>query len=219
MIVQLVSVPSMPADELAGKAAALCTDAKNPGKARDSAMQAGHESIAEHANFTFQIEGVSRVLLAQLTRHRIASFSVISQRYCRITGADVIMPETVKRNKWHEVFEQTARKCVCLYQLMIDDDADGEAVPKEDARYILPMGITCKLMLTMNARELRHFFQLRTCNRAQWEIRALADEMLRLCKEVAPALFADAGCACMVGKPCPEGKRTCGKPRNMEVKE
>lgn len=215
MTVTLVSSPSIPADELAGKAAAMCYDAKNTDRARDSAMQSGHESIAEHANFTFRIDGVSRVLLAQLTRHRIASFSVISQRYCRITNADVIMPETIKCKKWHDEYEKLARKCVCLYQLMIDDDESGEAVPREDARYILPQGVSCKLMLTMNARELRHFFRVRCCNRAQWEIRALADEMLSLCKEVAPALFADAGCACMAGKPCPEGKRSCGNPRKM----
>lgn len=216
MTVQLISAPTLHADTLAGRAAAMCYNARDIDKARDSAMQSGHESIAEHANFTFQIEGVSRVLLAQLTRHRLASYSVISQRYCRIYDADIITPETIKRKKWHDNYKRIAMRCVQLYQLMIDDDDEGEPVPPEDARYILPQGITCKLMMTMNVRNLRHFFSLRCCNRAQWEIRALADEMLRLCKEAAPALFADAGCACMAGKPCPEGKRSCGKPRKQE---
>lgn len=88
-------------------------------------------------------------------------------------------------------------------------------VPAEDARYILPQGITTKLYMTMNARELRHFFSLRCCTRAQWEIRALADEMLRLCKEVAPALFEDAGPGCVRGK-CPEGEKSCGHPRRID---
>ncbi len=88
-----------------------------------------------------------------------------------------------------------------------------KAVPPEDARYIIPQGVTCNLIVTMNARELLHFFSLRCCNRAQWEIRALADEMLRKCREAAPELFSRAGCACMKNLPCPEGKRSCGHPR------
>jgi thymidylate synthase (FAD) len=66
------------------------------------------------------------------------------------------------------------------------------------------------MMVTMNVRELRHFFSLRMCSRAQWEIRALATEMHRLCMDVAPALFENAGPGCLRGA-CPEGEKTCGK--------
>ena len=207
---------TMNPDRLCGKGAAICTDYQgDPLNALSGAMKSGHESVLEHASATFLIEGVSRVLLAQLTRHRIASFSVISQRYCRIVDADIIMPESVGKAGWGENFKRLATKCAHLYQLMVDDDEGHDPVPPEDARYILPQGITCKLMLTMNLRELRHFFSLRCCNRAQWEIRDLADRMLTLCKAEAPMAFADAGPGCVRGY-CPEGKKYCGKPRKAD---
>lgn len=211
MEVTLFSLSVAP-DVTCGKAAALCTASDNPTRALHGAMGAGHESVAEHANFSFLVTGVSRVLLAQLTRHRIASFSVSSQRYIRILDANVVVPETVKQRGWTENFNKMVRDVVCLYQLMADD-----GVPYEDARYILPQGITCDLMVTMNARELRHFFALRCCNRAQWEIRELADKMLALCKDTAPELFKDAGPGCVRGR-CPE-KRPCGNPRVNEKED
>jgi thymidylate synthase (FAD) len=96
-----------------------------------------------------------------------------------------------------------------LYQKMVD-----AGVPCEDARYVTPQAITTNLVMTMNARELLHFFSLRTCNRAQWEIRKLADEMLKICKKVAPIIFDNAGPGCVIGK-CPE-KKPCGYPRNSK---
>lgn len=170
-------------------------------------MGMGHESVLEHASFTFGVEGVSRVLLAQLTRHRLASYSVQSQRYC---GADfgLVIPDSMARLPQLADDIITARKVVeDLYA-----KARGLGVPEEDARYLTFQAGETRMMVTMNVRELRHFFSLRCCNRAQWEIRALADEMLRLCKEVAPMLFADAGPGCVRGK-CPEGAKSCGKPR------
>lgn len=198
-------------DGLCGAAAALCYNGKNPEKSLKVAMDGGHESVLEHATFTFLIEGVSRVLLAQLTRHRLASFSVQSQRYCGCDPEDVTIPQSIKDKRFGGSVTLMMQKVTDLYDAMIK-----EGIPAEDARFLVPQGVKCRLMMTANARELRHFFRLRTCNRAQWEIRQLADEMLRQCKEVAPMIFADAGCACMAGKPCPEGAKSCGRPRRKE---
>lgn len=194
-------------DLVCGEAAALCTGyTGDPIKAECGALRSGHESVVEHAVFTFYIEGVSRVLLAQITRHRLASFSVQSQRYTGVKPIWIV-PPTVKEKGFELSY---MARCDSCYEMFCDMVSCG--VPAEDARFIIPQGVECKLMLTMNPRELRHFYSLRCCNRAQWEIRQLADEMLRLCKEVAPVAFEDAGCACMAGKKCPEA-RPCGKPR------
>ena len=211
MNVRLISHTPEP-DFVAGRAAAICVggnihDAGACTKALRGALASGHESIAEHNAFTFLIEGVSRVLLAQLTRHRMASYSVQSQRYC---GADLDMhiPDSMATAELVDDIVQLRRNVADLYHKAV-----AAGVPEEDARYFTLQGGTTKLVLTMNARELRHFFWLRCCNRAQTEIRDLADAMLAECKEVAPILFDNAGCACMAGKPCPEGKRACGNPR------
>lgn len=192
-------------DGISGEAAALCYNGKNPRKSLDVALDGGHESVIEHAVFTFRIDGVSRVTLAQLTRHRLASFSVSSQRYIKIIDADFVTPQTIVDHAWHDNYKAEIMRDLKLYTLMVND-----GVPCEDARYVLPQAFTCNIMLTMNARELRHFFSLRCCTRAQWEIRELANEMLKLCKEVAPVLFADAGPGCVRGH-CPEGEKSCGR--------
>lgn len=197
-------------DGLCGMAAALCYNGKNPEKSLKIAMNGGHESVLEHASFTFLIEDVSRVLLAQLTRHRLASFSVQSQRYCGCDPEDVTIPQSIRDKHFGGSVTLMMQKVTDLYNAMIQ-----EGIPAEDARFLVPQGVKCRLMMTANARELRHFFSLRCCNRAQWEIRELADEMLRLCKEVAPLTFADAGAGCVRGK-CPEGAKSCGKPRGKE---
>lgn len=190
-------------EELVGLAAALCYDGKNIDAARKTAMSAGHESVAEHASFTFLVEGVSRVLLAQITRHRLASFSVQSQRYCGVEPEWIVPPEVKAKG-----FELTyLKRCDECYETFCDMVKCG--VPDEDARYVIPQGVQCRLMVTMNIRELRHFFGLRCCERAQWEIRNLADEMLALCAEKAPGLFWDAGPGCVRGH-CPEGAKSCG---------
>ena len=85
----------------------------------------------------------------------------------------------------------------------------------EDARYILPNACETKIMVTMNARSLLNFFNKRSCNRAQWEIRHLSDLMLAEVRKVAPILFLKAGAPCTYGK-CPEGEMTCGQPRKPE---
>jgi thymidylate synthase (FAD) len=204
MNVRLIAHTPNP-DDVCATAAAVCYAAKDGKRSLAHALASGHDSVAEHAAFTFQIEEVSRVLLAQLTRHRIASFSVQSQRYC---GADpeIVMPKSL-------VEAGLAEECIGLHAIVeaLYEKAVERGVPAEDARYFTLQGGHTKIVMTMNARELRHFFSLRCCNRAQWEIRQMADEMLTLCKEAAPMLFADAGPGCVRGK-CPE-QRPCGNPR------
>ena len=190
----------------------------------------GHESPVEHVTFTFGIAGVSRSLLAQITRHRIASFSVQSQRYVRKNQFTYVTPPAIAADEtaaalYHQTMEQTVQAYNALAdrlqatyypQFLAEGCTEKAARSKaekkaiEDARYVLPNACETKMMVTMNVRSLRHFFQLRCCNRAQWEIRDLATQMLKLCCEAAPALFRHAGPACCQGG-CPEGKMTCGQ--------
>lgn len=207
MNVELLSYTGNP-DDLAGLAAATCTRGHNRTKALNAAMESGHESVLEHVVFTFKINGVSRALLAQLTRHRIASFSVESQRYCDMSDMPVVTPETIAdnavvRREWLSLLERIE----CFYRFAVD-----QGIPKEDARYATPQGAVTNLIMTMNARELLHFFSLRCCNKAQWEIRDLADKLLDICRDLSPRIFLDAGPGCVRGM-CPEAK-PCGNPRH-----
>ena len=188
-------------------------------------MSMGHESVLEHVSFTFLIEGVSRVLLAQLTRHRIASFSVQSQRYVAEDGFEFILPPAIAANEeakalYLETMDELSARYTKLTELLMEGTEGTTADKKkaiEDARFVLPNGCTTKMMVTMNARSLMNFFNLRCCNRAQWEIRELATQMLLLVREVCPTLFRYAGPPCLAGK-CPEGKMTCGKMKEMKEK-
>ncbi|MBD5094184.1 MAG: FAD-dependent thymidylate synthase [Subdoligranulum sp.] len=196
----------------------------------------GHESPTEHASFTFAIEGVSRSLLAQITRHRIASYSVQSQRYVRLDAFEYVTPPEVAADDAAKAafdaqmagqaqqYEEIAAllKDGHIRRLMQQGMDEKQAVRKaeklaiEDARFILPNACSTKMIVTMNARSLNNFFRHRCCRRAQWEIRALADEMLRLVLGVAPALFARSGPPCVAGA-CPEGAMSCG--HAAEVRE
>ena len=173
-------------------------------------LQSGHLSVLEHASFTFFAEGVSRSLLAQLTRHRIASFSVQSQRYVSLAkGFDYVIPPRVEALGEDAIREYESEMAQMHEWYLAWQERLGEN-SNEDARFVLPNACETHITFTMNARELLHFFSLRCCNRAQWEIRALATEMLKLCKQAAPALFENAGPGCVRGA-CPEGSRSCGK--------
>lgn len=194
----------------------------------------GHESPIEHVSFTFGIEGVSRALLAQITRHRIASFSVQSQRYVAENDFEFVTPpeiaavpealalfrEAMERDK--DYYEKIAailkekHKKELLDAGKDEKSADRAAGKKaiEDARFVLPNACDTKMVVTMNARSLHNFFRHRCCSRAQWEIREVADQMLTLVKEVAPNLFKNAGPSCVSGS-CPEGKMSCGKAAEM----
>lgn len=189
-----------------------------------------HESPIEHVNFTFGVEGVSRTLTHQLVRHRIASYSQQSQRYVKLEQFEYIVPPAIEKNqKAKEIFLNAMEEDQKYYNEIVDilqgeyyrqyiDETNSEkqALSKsekqaiEDARYIFPNACETKIVFTMNARTLMNFFRLRTCNRAQWEIRSMAISMLELVKEVYPTLFRDAGPGCVNG-PCPEGAMTCGK--------
>ncbi len=174
-------------------------------------MNMGHESVLEHVSFTFGIEGVSRVLLAQLTRHRIASFSVQSQRYVSYeNGFGYILPPSIEAlgGEAVEQFQNQMDQIEKWYVEWQNRLGIGE-LSNQDARFVLPNACETRILMTMNVRELRHFFSLRMCNRAQWEIRDMAEQMHRICFEKAPSLFSDAGPACLRGK-CPEGEKSCG---------
>ncbi|MEF2656208.1 MAG: FAD-dependent thymidylate synthase [Eggerthellaceae bacterium] len=171
-------------------------------------MKSGHFSTLEHVSYTFAVDGVSRALTHQLVRHRLASFNQQSQRYVKFTkGVETVKPPSVTESEETEkVFDEAIEAAVSAYQKLLD-----AGVPAEDARYLLPNAAETKIVITMNIRELLHFFSLRCCNRAQWEIRELAHRMLELVRPTAPYIFMDAGAPCVRGV-CPEGKMTCGKP-------
>lgn len=203
----------------------------------DMLSEIGHESPIEHASFTFGIEGVSRALLAQITRHRIASFSVQSQRYVKEAQFEYVLPPEIAADpEALKVFNEAMQKDQEYYDRIADilkdkhkaemikngmDEKSAERAAEkkaiEDARFVLPNACDTKMIVTMNARSLHNFFRHRCCNRAQWEIREVATEMLRLCREVAPNLFKNAGPSCLTG-PCPEGKMSCGKITEMREK-
>lgn len=173
-------------------------------------MASGHFSTLEHASYTFAIEGVSRALTHQLVRHRLASYSQQSQRYVTYSEEpNFIIPPSIKNDRWAlQSFVDVNTALFETYKSLTKLGIAGE-----DARYLLPNAMETKIVVTMNVRELYDvFFTLRCCNRAQWEIRALANRMLELVEPTAPYIFMDAGPSCRRG-PCPEGCMTCGEPR------
>ena len=246
--VKLIQCTGAP-EKVIAAAAKLCYSAANAddildGLDRESTdrflnllMDLGHESPIEHASFTFAIEGVSRSLLAQITRHRIASFSVKSQRYVREGQFSFILPPEIEavpeakerflqsmeedQRAYNEITELLMKKHyeAFLAEGMSEKKAKSSAEKKaiEDARFVLPNACETKMVMTMNARSLMNFFRLRCCNRAQWEIRELAEKMLLLVKKEAPTLFRLAGPGCLAGA-CPEGKMCCGKMNEVREK-
>lgn len=171
-------------------------------------IKAGHMSAIEHATFTFAIEGVSRACTHQLVRHRMASFNQQSQRYVKLADTfTYITPPSITENaELKAAFEAQVEAAFRAYKDLLDSGVEAE-----DARYILPQAGETKIVVTMNARELLHFFALRCCNRAQWEIRELAVAMLDIVTPIAPTVFATAGPGC-VRSACPEGSMACGTP-------
>ena len=178
-------------------------------------LNMGHLSVLEHASFTFGIEGISRAASHQLVRHRVASYSQQSQRYvdAHKRSGEYITPSTIEDS------EEAGSKYAALVSKIYDlyEEMVSSGIPKEDARFILPNAAATKIIVTMNARELLHFFKLRCCERAQWEIRDMATMMLKVIKATAPSIFKDAGPACVEG-PCSEGEMTCGKPKEIRKK-
>ncbi|MEK6775865.1 MAG: FAD-dependent thymidylate synthase [bacterium] len=190
----------------------------------DKLVAMGHMSPVEHVSFTFGVEGISRACSHQIVRHRVASYSQQSQRYVgeqtdKHQGKvfDYVIPPTVADAGKAPWFEEKMQIIQGWYDELNAALGNRGEKSQEDARFILPNAAETKIIITMNARELLHFFRVRCCNRAQWEIRAMADEMLRKVKAVAPMLFKEAGPGCLKGK-CPEGKMTCGKTEEVREK-
>jgi thymidylate synthase (FAD) len=221
--VQLVSFTPEPA-KIVASAAKLCysasraadlfegLDAESVSVFLRKLREAGHLSPFEHASFTFAVDGLSRVASHQLVRHRLASFSQQSQRYVAMTpDAIVTPPEVAKRPEAAGIFSEQVKSAHLAYNRLVE-----LGVPREDARFILPHGWETSLMLTMNARELHHFFSLRLCRRAQWEIRGAARKMLALVRGAADELFGLSGPLCLAEGRCREAQ-SCGRPfSNME---
>lgn len=233
MEVRLISYTANP-QHLVATAAKLCyssgscqklledVDEKEDEKFVEKLLSFGHESPIEHANFTFLVEGVSRALLAQITRHRIASFSVKSQRYVNENDFDFVIPPEIDSNeKAKNIFLKSIIEAKKNYSSLFRTlkekyinegikEVDAKKKAAQDARFVLPNACTTNFMVSMNARSLMNFFKLRCCYRAQWEICNLAWEMLGLVKRVAPNIFKDAGPSCISGS-CSEGNMCCGK--------
>lgn len=177
-------------------------------------LKMGHLSVLEHSSFSFGIDGISRATSHQLVRHRLASYSQQSQRYVTFKeNNEFVLPPSIGEDPERKKrFTDEVAKIYKLYADLVD-----EGIPAEDARYLLPNAACTKIIVTMNARELLHFFRLRCCERAQWEIRDMATRMFVLAKKEAPIIFKDAGPACVEG-PCSEGEMTCGKPKEIRAK-
>lgn len=173
----------------------------------------GHASVIEHASFTFSIEGVSRAMTHQLVRHRIASYTQQSQRYVTYDSLKkyVTPPSIMDNTEAKRIFDEALAKISETYKKLLN-----LKIPKEDSRFILPNAAKTNIIVTMNTRELQHFFNLRCCARAQWEIRETATEMLRQAKKIAPILFEKAGPSCVKLGFCPEGKM---KPPECNVED
>jgi thymidylate synthase (FAD) len=171
-------------------------------------IKSGHLSTTEHISFTFAIEGVSRALTHQLVRHRVASYNQQSQRYVSFKDnfEYIIPPQVEEDNDIREEYDGLIKDAHDLYKKFLD-----KGIEAEDARYLLPNASETKIIVTMNGRELLHFFTVRCCNRAQWEIRKMATTMLKLVKKTAPVVFEKAGPNCLRG-PCREGKLKCDNP-------
>lgn len=235
MRVTLVAYTPNP-DQVCDMAARTCTSSEcpelstavNKTRALEHALESGHESVAEHVSFTFQVEGVSRVTEIQLVRHRLASYSIQSGRYCMRGPTNYVFPKSIADAVENELMNgggwspkgglQDAIRC---YERSLKDVTERMrklGVPEEDIRYLYPQGLKTSIVVTMNARELRHFFEERCCVRAQWEIRELAERMLEEVRAVSSTLFEDAGPKCLRLGYCPE-KKGCGLMKPKEAKE
>jgi thymidylate synthase (FAD) len=181
----------------------------------------------EHVSYTFLLEGISRALTHQLVRHRIASYSQRSQRYVGHDDFEYIVPPSVVGKKVRtadgetnavEYFKNFMEHASEVYSNLLESLGGKGEEAKQDARYVLPNAAETKILVTMNARELFHFFGERLCSRAQWEIRAAAEKMLELAREVSPGIFYKTGPKCVQAGKCPEGRKTCGKMELMKTR-
>lgn len=232
--VQLVRATPKPEGTVAG-AAKLCyaqntenlleQESESASKFVHRLADMGHMSPIEHVSFTFYIQGVSRAMTHQLVRHRIASYSQRSQRYVAHDGFDYIVPpelegKTVQTDDGEvdavEYFGETMEMIAERYSRLNDALGRTGEESNQDARYVLPNACETKIFVTMNAGSLLHFFKERLCMRAQWEIRRVANDMLKLAGDACPSIFEGAGPKCLRYGYCPEGKMTCGRFEEMK---
>jgi len=203
-------------EELKGK-----IEAKDQAAFVEKLAAIGHLSPIEHVSFSFGIEGISRACSHQLVRHRVASYSQQSQRYVKAEQFDYVIPPSIKQDpalvrEFEKFMAEAQENYTKVLKRLEELGYKGEA-GQQDARYLLPNAAETKIVVTMNARELLHFFRVRCCNRAQWEIREMAERMLALVKKAAPTIFAKSGPGCLYTA-CPEGKMTCGKIEEVRKK-
>lgn len=150
-------------------------------------VKRGHLSVLEHSKATFFVSGISRACSHQIVRHRIASYSQESQRYVDASHFVPVIPKTIANNaEARALFASAETACKVAYRGLRE-----LGVPKQDARFLLPNATPTSIVVTMNFRSWRHFFEMRCDRYAQWEIRAVADEILRQVHEIAPAVFGD----------------------------
>lgn len=200
------------ADRIAMEAAAVCYDtAPSPDVIR-FCIRSGHHSVLEHNAFTFKIQ-VARIISQMFTRHRIASFSQRSQRYCiEDAFAYYTPPEIAAQPELLEKWNQFQAEVQEFYNFCLE-----QKIPAEKARMALTNATETVFYMTMNARELRHFFRLRLCQRAQVEIRRLAWQMLEQLQKVAPLLFEDVDYPCIMRGYCDQEKMGCGKSPTLQA--
>ena len=165
----------------------------------------GHTSVIEHTSFTFAVSDVSRSLTHQLVRHRIASYAQQSQRYVNLIKPNYVIPPKIASNKnMKKAYQDTMNIIWNQYNKLLE-----MGIPAEDSRYVLPNAACTNIMVTMNARSLLNFFELRCCLHAQWEIRKLANMMLKELKKFAPIIFKNAGPTCKSKGVCTENNKEC----------
>jgi len=220
--VKLISYPKE-TDLIAKMAAAICysgghdyeeirADAeKKPAEYLSKIVKNGHLSILEHNVYVFYVSGLSRVASHQLVRKRIASYSQQSQRYVDAKNFKAVIPETIDKSPFIDLYNEKLEECSNLYQKMVDG-----GIPKEDARFILPGATTTQLIVSMNAHSLVDFFVQRLCVRSQWEIRRLAEIMLIEAQKVSPLIFKDLGAYCDFYGYCPENDKSCGRIKTLK---
>lgn len=230
MKVELIASTPNP-DGICARGAGTCVNREIPAEGKETglrrALESGHESVAEHAVFTFAVSGISRACSHQLVRHRLASYSQQSQRYVDMEDFEYVIPQSIAENKRkllciddsdgnlvkttiEAMYDEAMKEIGLIYRMLTDS-----GVPEEDARYVLPNACATNIIVTVNARELRHMAEERMCSRAQWEIRELVSEMVRLAEEKAPVLFDDAGPKCIRLGCCPE-EHGCGRTPRRE---
>lgn len=193
MKIELIRITENP-EEIIEQAARTCYKSSfknNPSFIRNL-IKSGHESVLEHASATFQISGVSRALTHQLARHRLASYSQQSQRYVKEDQFEYVIPPSVE-----DLIEKKGGDFVAVYKNHMRQIQEmynywkKEGLKNEDARFLLPNACCTEIIMTANMREWRHIVNIRCDKNAQWEIRNMCLEILKILYLKTPNVFHD----------------------------